>query len=92
MIDKAGAEFSSLDLDLTGKISRITAANSDAIGYLHRVEGTKNYLSFMTSDEVACGSRSSHLRNKDILLSELVDGGTENEKLVTYWDKIYTNN
>ena len=44
MIDKAGAEFSSLDLDLTGKISRITAANSDAIGYMHRVNWYKNYL------------------------------------------------
>lgn len=89
MIDKAGAEFTSLDLDLTGKISRITASNSDAIGYLHRVKGTQNYLSFMSCDEVACGSRSAHLRNKDILISELIDVGTENEKLVTYWDKIF---
>lgn len=89
MIDKAGAEFNALDIDLTGKIGRITAANSDAIGYMHRVKGTQNYISFMTSDAISCGSRSAHLRNKDILISELIDAGTENEKLVTYWDKIF---
>ena len=26
----------------------------------------------MTSDEISCGSRSAHLRNKDILISELI--------------------
>jgi len=92
LIDKAGAEVTSMDLDLTGKISRITAANSDAIGYLHRTKGTQNYISFITSDEVSCGSRSAHLRNKDILISELLDVGTENEKLVTYWDKVFIEN
>jgi hypothetical protein len=89
MINKAGAEFSSLDLDLTGKVARIAASGSDTIGYLYRGKGTKNYISFITSDDVACGSRSIHLRNKDILISELIDVGTENEKLVTYWDKIF---
>ena len=92
MIDKAGAEFTALDLDLTGKISRITAANSDAIGYLHRIKGTQNYLSFLSGDDITCGARSSHLRNKDILISELKEVGTENETLVTYWDKIFINN
>ena len=66
MIDKAGAEFSALDIDLTGKIGRITAANSDAIGYMHRVKGTQNYISFMTSDEISCGSRSAHIRTAAI--------------------------
>jgi hypothetical protein len=90
-INKAGIEFTSMDLDLTGKIASITAANSDAIGYMYRQSGTKNYISFMTSDDVLCGARSAHLRNRDILISELVDAGTENEKLVTYWENIYIN-
>ena len=83
LLEKAGGEFNSLDLDLTGKLKRITTAQSDAIGYLYR-KGNKNILSFKTSDEVTCGARPEHLRNEEIVISELVDG-----KLVTYWDKIF---
>ena len=36
MLEKAGAEFTSSDLDLTGKIKRIMTSQSDAIGYLYR--------------------------------------------------------
>ena len=83
LLEKAGTEFSSLDLDLTGKLKRITTAQSDAIGYLYR-KGSKNILSFRTTDEVTCGARPEHLRNEEIVISELVDG-----KLITHWDKIF---
>lgn len=83
LLEKAGGEFNSLDLDLTGKLKRITTAQSDAIGYLYR-KGNKNILSFKTSDEVTCGARPEHLRNEEIIISELVDG-----KIVTYWDKVF---
>lgn len=88
VIDKAGAEFTSLDIDLTGKLSRIIAADSDAVGYLYRKNKSQNFLSFMTSDDITCGSRSAHLSNKDVLISELkmID---DEEKLITYWDNIY---
>lgn len=83
MLEKAGAEFTSSDLDLTGKVKRIVSSQSDAIGYLYR-KGNQNILSFATSDSVACGARPEHLRNAEIVLSEMVDGN-----LVTHWDKVY---
>jgi hypothetical protein len=84
MLEKAGNEFNSMDLDLTGKIKRITASNSDAIGYLYR-KGKQNIISFKTSDEISCGARPEHLRNKEIVLSEIQDDDT----IVTNWNKIY---
>lgn len=87
ILEKAGSDFNSLDLDLTGKIKRITASNSDAIGYLYR-KGNQNILSFKTTDEISCGARPEHLRNKEIVLSELVTTD-ETSTVNTYWNKIY---
>jgi hypothetical protein len=84
LLEKNGAEFNSLDLDLTGKLKRITTSNSDAIGYLYR-KGNKNMLSFKTSDEIACGARPEHLRNKEIVISEL----SEDNKITSNWNQIY---
>ena len=83
LLEKGGAEFSSLDLDLTGKLKRIATSQSDAVGYLFR-RGNKNILSFRTTDEVSCGARPKHLWNKEIEISELTDTG-----VITHWDKIY---
>ena len=83
-LEKAGAEFTASDIDLTGKIKRILASQSDAIGYLYRKKTNVNVLSFATTDAVACGARPKHLSNAEIVISEMVDG-----KLVTHWDKIY---
>jgi hypothetical protein len=83
MLEKAGADFNSMDLDLTGKLKRITTSQSDAIGYLFR-KGNQNILSFRTTDEVSCGARPEHLRNQEIVISEMTDKG-----LVTHWDKVY---
>jgi hypothetical protein len=83
LLEKNGTEFNALDLDLTGKIKRITSAQSDAIGYLYR-KGNQNILSFKTTDEVGCGARPDHLRNAEIVISEMIDN-----KLVTHWDQVY---
>jgi len=83
MLEKAGAEFTASDLDLTGKIKRIMTSQSDAVGYLYR-KGNTNILSFATNDSVACGARPAHLRNKEIVLSELKD-----DNFTTHWDKVY---
>jgi hypothetical protein len=83
ILEKNGAEFNSLDLDLTGKIKRIACSRADAIGYIYR-KGDKNYISFKTSDEVSCGARNEHLKNQEFVISEYVDG-----VYTTYWDKIY---
>ena len=84
VLDKNGSEFSALDLDLTGKLKRITSSQSDAIGYLFR-RGNKNILSFKTSDEISCGARPEHLRNQEIVLSEL----SEDNTLTINWDNIF---
>lgn len=84
MLEKGGAEFTSSDLDLTGKIKRILTSQSDAIGYLYR-KGNQNILSFATNDSVACGARPAHLRNQEIVVSEIDKDG----ELVTHWDKVY---
>ena len=84
-LEKAGVEVSSSDLDLTGKIKRIAASQSDAIGYLYRhKDGKRNILSFKTTGDISCGARPAHLRNKEIVISEMTDKG-----LVTHWNEIY---
>jgi hypothetical protein len=84
VLEKNGAEFNALDLDLTGKLKRITSSQSDAIGYLYR-KGSKNMLSFKTTDEISCGARPEHLRNKEIVLSELNDDDT----ITINWNNVY---
>lgn len=86
-IDKNGKSVDSADLDLTGKIRSMMSADVDAIGILYR-EGNKNILSFKTTDEIICGARPQHLKNKEIVLSEHdpITG-----KVTVHWDKIYVD-
>lgn len=83
-LGKEGGEFNALDLDMTGKLKRMAAGKSQAIGYLYR-KGNQNILSFLTSDKVICGARPEHLSNKQIVLSEKQDDGS----YVFHWDQIY---
>jgi hypothetical protein len=83
-IEKNGKEVSARELDLTGKIKSMVSADVDAIGLLYRGENNQNILSFKTTDDVICGARPTHLKDQDIIISELVDG-----KFITHWDKIY---
>jgi len=83
-IEKNGKEVSARELDLTGKIKSMVSADVDAIGLLYRGEDNKNILSFKTTDDVICGARPTHLKDQEIVISELVDG-----KFITHWDKIY---
>jgi hypothetical protein len=84
-LEKNGKEVQALELDLTGKIKSWMSANADAIGMLYR-DGNKNILSFKTSDDVICGARSEHLKNQEIVLSEINEKTGE---LTTHWDRIY---
>jgi len=86
MLEKNGSTFSVKELDLTGKLKRITTSNSDAIAYLYR-KGDTNVLSFYTSDDVGCGARPEHLRNQEIVISEVNDKG----EYITHWDKIFVD-
>jgi hypothetical protein len=85
VLEKNGKEVNSADVDLTGKIKSMISADVDAIGLLYRETSNKNILTFKTTDDVICGARSTHLKNQDITLSEVI----LNNELKTYWDKIY---
>lgn len=80
-----GKEVTSKDIDLTGKLKNIACAKADAVGYLYR-KGNQVLVNFATSEEVTCGARPEHLRNKEIVLTESIDG-----KIVAHWDRIFVN-
>jgi hypothetical protein len=86
LIETNGKEVSSVDLDLSGKIKSIVCAKADAIGLLSR-KGDKVILNFKTSEEVTCGARPAHLKNKELVLTEIIDG-----ELVEHWNDVFINN
>lgn len=78
-------------LDLTGKVSRILSAKSDAIGFVHRDEDSNLCIKFGQDGEVLTGARPQHLANKDIIVAEWNEDGT----FTPHWERIYpslTNN
>jgi hypothetical protein len=87
IVKKEGSEVDQKDLDLTGKVKSMTTSKfADAIGYIYR-EGTDNFVSFVPSDEVSCGSRAAHLEGQTILLSRK----KEDKSIETYWQNIFTH-
>ena len=83
VVDDKGEMVMSANIDLTGKIKSLICANADAIGYMFR-RGDQTILSFKTNEEVTCGARPEHLRNEEIVISEMVNG-----ELITHWEKVY---
>lgn len=83
-IERQGKEVVARELDLTGKLSSITCSKADAIGFLFR-DGNKNILTFETANDIICGARPEHLKNKQIVISEVDDKG----KVTTHWNKIF---
>jgi hypothetical protein len=83
VVDDKGEMVMSANIDLTGKIKSLICANADAIGYMYR-KGNKTILSFKTNEEVTCGARPEHLRNEEIVITEMIDG-----VLKTSWEKVF---
>jgi len=83
VVDDKGEMVMAANIDLTGKIKSLICANADAIGYMYR-KGNQTILSFKTNDEVTCGARPDHLRNEEIVITEMIDGVVK-----TSWDKIF---
>lgn len=83
MIDEETNKVTAANVDLTGKLKSLMCATCDTIGYLYR-KGNETRISFIPTDEITCGSRSEHLRNRDILAGEMTDEGFK-----AYWDEIY---
>jgi len=86
VVDDKGEMVMSANIDLTGKIKSLICAQADAIGYMYRKEN-KTILSFKTNEEVTCGARPEHLRNQEIVISEMIEG-----TLITDWSKVFINN
>lgn len=84
-IEIKGKEVNAADVDLTGKIKSLICANADAIAYMTREDNNKTVLNFQTSDTIICGARPEHLKNQQIVISEIQEDGS----LKTNWDKIY---
>ena len=56
-------------LDLTGKLKNMLMADSDAIGYVYRDDEKGDLMvSFKANDALEAGSRSPHLRGKEMKL------------------------
>jgi hypothetical protein len=85
MLDKNGALVNAMELDLTGRLKRMLTSDVDAVGYMYR-KGNQNILSFKTTDEVGCGARPDHLKNREIVISEY---DAETDKITTFWEEIY---
>lgn len=84
--DSAMEEMTVKALDLSGKISNILSAKSDAIGFAYRdPEENKVYINFGANTSIICSARPAHLNGKKILLSEMDDKGN----LITHWSNIY---
>ena len=57
-------------LDLTGKLKNMLMADCDAIGYVYRDDEKKKLMiSFKANEALEAGSRSPHLRGKEIKLN-----------------------
>jgi len=83
VVDDDGEMVMAANIDLTGKMKSLICANADAIGYMYR-KGSKAILSFKNTDDVTCGARPKHLRDQEIVLTEMNEGVLENN-----WDKIF---
>jgi hypothetical protein len=87
-LNKDGVEFTSVDIQL-GKKSKFNATfKADAIGYMYR-DGKQNKINFSATDDVGAGGRHRYLEKDHVLISEYVEDENGNEKLITYWEKIF---
>lgn len=84
-VDDSGVLVQAANIDLTGKIKSLICAGADAIGYMYR-KNNQTILTFKSNDEVTCGARPEHLRNREVVLLE---SDRETGELSYHWDEIY---
>jgi len=90
LLEKDGKEVSFVEIDLTGKLRSIMSGHADAIARLYRETGedgvNRGIMSFKRKDEaVIAGARPLHLRDQEIVISELQTDGS----VITHWDRIF---
>jgi hypothetical protein len=74
LINKDGKELNEMKIDLTGKLERIVAGKSDALGYVYR-EKNQTIISFEGGEDIIVEARPLHLRGKRITIAESNDEG-----------------
>lgn len=80
------SDLTTRQIDLLGKSGRILASKSDGIGFMSRDEHSNTILSFNTNDtSIEAGARPIHLRNKEIVLGEMLENGT----IEYHWERIF---
>lgn len=84
LVEKEGKEMNERGLDLTGKMASIVCSKVDAIGYLYRKDN-QTIINFAPTQSLTCGSRSEHLKDKEIVVAESDDNG----KITVDWSKIF---
>ena len=67
-----GEELTERSLDLVGKLAGMVCRRCDGVGYMYR-SGNGVHIKFKADKTIAMGCRSDHLRNKDIVISEMDD-------------------
>lgn len=90
-ITKDSTDLDIKDIELSGKNKLAVTAFVDSIGllYRHKKNKNQNIMTFKTSDDnLVCGSRSPHLRNKTFVFSEY---NPTTDVLTTHWDLIFTS-
>ena len=86
IVNNQGAEIGNIkDFDLTGKLGRILAAKSDAIGFIYRDDDSNLCINFSTNGEATAGARPVHLANHKIIVAERQEDGT----FTNHWERIY---
>lgn len=84
LVEKDGKEMNERGLDLVGKMPAILCSQVDAIGYLYRDEN-KTVINFKPSESMLCGSRSEHLKGKEIIVAESDESG----QITVDWSQIF---
>ena len=83
-ITRKGSEMTVTDIAVSGKMSQMLAANSDAIGLVYRKDN-KTMLSFKASELIVAGARIEHVREREIVLAETDENGV----FTFHWDEIF---